>query len=73
MQNLTPKRLKVLNAFKDWKEPYPPTVDEIADILGVSRVTAFSHIRRLVKDGYLIETESKIRKYVLKGNQDESS
>lgn len=63
--NLTPKRSRVLRAFKLWNEPYPPSVGEIATILGVSRVTAFIHIRRLVKDGYLVETDAKIRKYVL--------
>lgn len=66
MENLTPKRTKVLDAFKNWQQPYPPTCAEIAEILGVSRVTAFSHIKRLVADGYLIKTKSKIRKYVLK-------
>ncbi len=65
--SLTPKRQEVLNTFKGFGQeyPHPPTIGEIAEILGVSRVTAFAHIRRLVKDGYLVETKAKVRKYVL--------
>ncbi len=65
--NLTPKRLEVLKAFRLFSQEreYLPTIGEIAQILGVSRVTALSHIKRLVKDGYLVETESKVRKYIL--------
>ena len=51
MANLTPKQFQIVRFIQDyWVEhEYAPTMQEIADHLGVSRPTVFEHIEALEK------------------------
>jgi repressor LexA len=51
MANLTPKQFQIVRFLQDyWVEhEYAPTMQEIADHLGVSRPTVFEHIEALEK------------------------
>ena len=51
MPNLTPRQQAVLRFIQDYlvEHEYPPTMQEIADHLGVSRPTVFEHIEALEK------------------------
>jgi len=51
MANLTPKQFQIVRFLQDyWLEhEYAPTMQEIADHLGVSRPTVFEHIEALEK------------------------
>ncbi len=47
--NPTPKQLAILTAIRDFRKHhgYSPTMQELADQLGVSKVTVFEHVRAL--------------------------
>ncbi|NNM85229.1 MAG: transcriptional repressor LexA [Phycisphaerales bacterium] len=47
--NPTPKQLAILTAIRDYRKHhgYSPTMQELADQLGVSKVTVFEHVRAL--------------------------
>ena len=51
--NLTPKQLKILQLIRDWRvrRGYSPTMQELADEIGVSKVTVFEHVEALIKKG----------------------
>lgn len=61
--NLTPKQLRVLDFVKDFRENqgFSPTMQEIADDLGVSKVTVFEHVEALVSKGALERDPNKAR------------
>lgn len=61
--NLTPKQLKVLTRIRDLRltRGYSPTMQELADELGVSKVTVFEHVEALIKKGALIRQPNKAR------------
>ncbi len=61
--NLTPKQLRILQFIRDWRHHhgYSPTMQEIADLLGVSKVTVFEHIESLIGKGALIRNPNKAR------------
>lgn len=49
--NLTPKQLKIMKLVRDGRvrRGYSPTMQELADELGVSKVTVFEHVESLIK------------------------
>ena len=51
--NLTPRQLKIVRFIRDYvaEHEIPPTMQEIADHLGVSRPTVFEHIEALEARG----------------------
>jgi repressor LexA len=53
--NLTPRQLKIVGFIRDYfgQNGYAPTMQEIADHLGVSRPTVFEHIEALQAKGAL--------------------
>ena len=53
--NLTPKQLHILTRIRDLRnaQGFSPTMQELADELGVSKVTVFEHVQALVKKGAL--------------------
>ncbi|HET6442130.1 MAG TPA: transcriptional repressor LexA [Phycisphaerae bacterium] len=55
MANLTPKQFQIVRFLQDyWVEhEYAPTMQEIADHLGVSRPTVFQHIEAMEKKNVL--------------------
>ncbi|MGD9693531.1 MAG: transcriptional repressor LexA [Phycisphaerales bacterium] len=61
--NLTPKQLKILQLIRDWRvrTGYSPTMQELADELGVSKVTVFEHVEALIKKGALVREPNKAR------------
>jgi repressor LexA len=61
--NLTPKQLRILQLIRDWRirRGYSPTMQELADELGVSKVTVFEHVEALIKKGALMREPNKAR------------
>ena len=61
--NLTPKQLKILQLIRDQRvaHGYSPTMQELADQLGVSKVTVFEHVEALIKKGALRREPNKAR------------
>jgi repressor LexA len=61
--NLTPKQLKILKLIRDWRvrTGYSPTMQELADELGVSKVTVFEHVEALIRKGALQREPNKAR------------
>jgi repressor LexA len=61
--NLTPKQLRILQLIRDWRvrKGYSPTMQELADEIGVSKVTVFEHVEALIKKGALVREPNKAR------------
>ena len=61
--NLTPKQLAILKMIRDWRVAYgySPTMQELADEFGVSKVTVFEHIAALQRKGYVKRSPHKAR------------
>jgi len=61
--NLTPKQLHILTRVRDLRTTrgYSPTMQELADELGVSKVTVFEHVEALIRKGALIRQPNKAR------------
>jgi repressor LexA len=61
--NLTPKQLHVLRRIRDHRlaHGYSPTMQELADELGVSKVTIFEHVEALIRKGALLRQPNKAR------------
>jgi len=60
---LTPKQLRVLTFIRDFSHArgYAPTMQELADEFGVSKVTVFEHIVALQRKGYLKRARHRAR------------
>jgi repressor LexA len=67
MANLTPKQFQIVRFLQDyWVEhEYAPTMQEIADHLGVSRPTVFEHIEALEKKKVLARKPTLARSVAL--------
>jgi len=61
--NLTPKQLRILQLIRDSRirRGYSPTMQELADEIGVSKVTVFEHVEALIKKGALVREANKAR------------
>jgi len=61
--NLTPKQLKILQLIRESRivRGYSPTMQELADELGISKVTVFEHVEALIKKGALKRDPNKAR------------
>lgn len=61
--NLTPKQLHILQLIRDSRirRGYSPTMQELADEIGVSKVTVFEHVEALIKKGALVREANKAR------------
>jgi len=61
--NLTPKQLKILTLVRESRitRGYSPTMQELAEAVGVSKVTAFEHVEALIKKGALVRRKHKAR------------
>jgi repressor LexA len=61
--NLTPKQLHILTRIRDLRltRGYSPTMQELADELGVSKVKVFEHVEALIKKGALVRDPNKAR------------
>ncbi len=60
---LTPKQAEIFQMIRDARltDGFSPTMQELADGLGVSRVTVFEHVEALVKKGALTRDKNKAR------------
>ena len=60
---LTPKQLQLLTLIRDFqrKHGYSPTMQELADVLDVSKVTVFEHVGALAKKGLLRHLRHRAR------------
>jgi repressor LexA len=79
--NLTPKQMRVLRLIDSYRRSkgYSPTMQELADQLGVSKVTVFEHVEALIKKGALERDSNKARSLTLQpdvvlpeGDEDEA-
>lgn len=70
--SLTPKQLRLLTFIRDFTHAhgYAPTMQELADEFGVSKVTVFEHIAALQRKGYLKRSRHKARSLQLSDNID---
>lgn len=70
--SLTPKQLRVLTFIRDFSHArgYAPTMQELADEFGVSKVTVFEHIAALQRKGYLNRSRHKARSLQLSDDID---
>ncbi len=61
--HLTPKQLRLLTFIRDFRRKlgYSPTMQELADEFGVSKVTVFEHVGALQKKGFLERLPHKAR------------
>jgi len=61
--NLTPKQLRILEVIRDWRRRhgYSPTMQEIADEVGVTKVTVFEHVESLLRKGAVRRDPHKAR------------
>ncbi len=61
--NLTPKQLHILSRVRAIRlsRGYSPTMQELADELGVSKVTVFEHVEALIRKGALLRQPNKAR------------
>ncbi len=64
---VTPRQLEILRFIRDYRgsHGYSPTMQEIAEALGVNKVTVFEHVESLVKKGLLRRLPFKARSLVL--------
>jgi len=69
---LTPKQLRVLTFIRDFTRArgYAPSMQELGDEFGVSKVTVFEHIAALQRKGYLKRSKHKARSLRLRDNID---
>jgi repressor LexA len=72
LPSLTPKQLQVLTLIRDYSNArgYAPTLQELADELGISKVTVFEHVGVLQAKGYLKHARHKARSLRLNENID---
>src|SRR3954469_18149515 len=59
----TPKQLKILEAIRDFRvrNGYSPTMQELADQLGVSKVTIFEHVEALERKELILRARNRAR------------
>ncbi len=63
----TPRQTEILTFVRDYqhRHGYSPTYDEIADTLGISKVTVFEHLSTLEEKGLLRREKHKARSLLL--------
>src|SRR6185312_5241874 len=59
----TPKQLRILMAIRDFRvrNGYSPTMQELADQLGVSKVTIFEHVEALERKDLILRARNRAR------------
>jgi repressor LexA len=60
---LTPRQLEILTMIRDVRrsQGYSPTLQEIADELGISKITVFEHVEALLRKKLLTRRSNKAR------------
>ncbi|MCF7957897.1 MAG: transcriptional repressor LexA [Phycisphaerae bacterium] len=64
---LTPRQVQILRYLSDYRDSNgcSPTLKEIADYLGVTKVTVFEHVEALIAKGALHRAACKVRSLTL--------
>ena len=64
---MTPRQLQILTFIRDYRRArgYSPTLQEIADELGVSKITVFEHVEGLIRKAMLTRRSNKARSLAL--------
>ena len=65
--NVTPRQLEILRLIRDWRisRGFSPTMQELADRLGISKVTIFQHVEALEEKGLLKRSPHRARSLTL--------
>ena len=60
---LTPRQLEILTCVRDGRKSYgySPTLQEIADELGISKITVFEHVEALISKDMLTRRSNRAR------------
>lgn len=60
---MTPRQLEILTMIRDGRRlnGYSPTLQEIADELGISKITVFEHVEALLRKGLLTRRTNRAR------------
>ncbi len=60
---LTPRQIEILTRIRDGrrKDGYSPTLQEMADEMGISKITVFEHVEALLRKGLLRRRSNKAR------------
>lgn len=60
---LTPRKLEILTLIRDHRRihGYSPTLQEIADHFGTSKITVFEHVEALIEKGLLTRRSNRAR------------
>ena len=60
---MTPRQLEILTFVRDARRNlgYSPTLQEMADELGISKITVFEHVETLIKKGMLTRRSNRAR------------
>ena len=68
IETATERQAEVVEAIDSYAEQngYPPTVKELAELLGISTTSAHERIAHLVQKGYLAKVPGKARSLVVK-------
>jgi len=63
VEKITPKQRETLRAVRDFlaQRGHPPTMSELAEVLGVTGPTAFASVSQLVRKGFLKREPNKRR------------
>ena len=72
IRRLTPRQLEILQFIRDFQRAhvYSPTMQELADELGVTKVTIFEHVEALIDKGMLRRAKYKARSLELTASAD---
>ena len=64
---LTPRQIEILTLIRDGRRRngYSPTLQEIADVLEISKITVFEHVEALLKKGMLTRRSNRARSLAL--------
>jgi repressor LexA len=67
---LTPRQLEILTNVRDTRRShgYSPTLQEIADELGISKITVFEHVEALIRKGVLTRRTNRARSLEVTGS-----
>ncbi|MCB9866859.1 MAG: transcriptional repressor LexA [Phycisphaerales bacterium] len=68
-RQITPRQLEILTRIRDHQRShgYSPTMQELADALGISKVTVFEHVDTLVRKGLLRRSAHRARSLEVTG------
>ncbi len=60
---ILPRQMQILRMIRDGQrtQGFSPTMQEMGDQMGVTKVTVFEHVEALIKNGYLLRSRHKAR------------